>query len=352
VGSVKIDIYQSDRKYYDMSFSSALDIYDMLWILDVIYNDYINGNCEALVIINDLKNYIDTISDNSVIQTYYEIQTGCGELDNKDYNKDILQIISEKLDISKDDCEKQLYYNVVDIVKLNKTKWNIWYNNNYKNKKVLHKNTLNYFSKIPDEIYWQKDYSLKYILNKHIYRESDLPNDLLELIDISNKNKIKLKELKCDLKKCNNLSDKQNISSQIKKRNKYDIEISQDITLIKKHYCIPLSNNGPKEKLEEVCYEDIENTEFIDKSNDNNIIDEFQLNKIKILTNNILTTKQRILFELRFVLGLGIIEISNMLGVSQPFVSKEISKIIKKNTKFILKLVIFFEMVANYRRDI
>ena len=39
MGSVKIDIYKDDKKYYDTSYSSEEDIYDILWLLDIILQD-------------------------------------------------------------------------------------------------------------------------------------------------------------------------------------------------------------------------------------------------------------------------------------------------------------------------
>ena len=344
MGSVKIDIYKDDRKYFETSYSSEEDIYDILWLLDIILQDAQKGNKEALITLMDLKNLMTV--NNPVFNEYTNIQMGFKPMKLEDQGKEIIEVVASRLNMPKKECEKQVLNAVLHIKKTNLNNWYDCINKNYKSHIVaarkknfvdalvfLPRRTLasHEGSKITSESLWQGDYCKKYVVAKHIYKGDTYPEDLQELIELLNSNKIKLDKLKAI--KLRTGSEK----SEMNKRIKLDISIRDDINILKDHYKIPRNHNyteGQDVSNNELMYykrKPIEFEELVEKEYDNSeALNEWQVEKIKNIASKILTKRQLVVFSLYYESRLTQQEIASIINDDQRNVADAIKRIIKK----------------------
>ena len=166
---------------------------------------------------------------------------------------------------------------------------------------------------------------------KHIYKGDTYPEDLQELIELLNSNKIKLDKLKAI--KLRTGSEK----SEMNKRIKLDISIRDDINILKDHYKIPRNHNyteGQDVSNNELMYykrKPIEFEELVEKEYDNSeALNEWQVEKIKNIASKILTKRQLVVFSLYYESRLTQQEIASIINDDQRNVADAIKRIIKK----------------------
>lgn len=340
MGAVHIDIHKQDRKYFETSFSSEEDIYKLLWMIDIVYEEAYQGNHEALCIINDLKNLIDI--DNDALIEYIKIQNGKKPLSVKDFGKEIPEVVAERLGITKEDCERQIHKGVLDIINKNYELWSNWIKNKYKNTCIEYsKNKIKIKHHIEDEILKQMDYERKYCIKKNIFEGEEYPEDLQELINIQKQNYNKLTKLKEKLQK-----DKKKIElkEEIRKRISYNIQLTKDVGILKRHYNILVDKTNWKGVTTHVSFEEFQlhNMDDFEKEKQNIVKhqrekfeDEWQVEKIKETAKKVLTIKQYAIFNLYFINGLTQEKIAQIVNDTQGNISRDINNIIKKLKKYL-----------------
>ena len=100
MGATKIDIHKDEVQYKDVSFSSHEDIYNALLKLDLIYNDFEDGNVYAGFIYNDLVQLMGKIDNAQSIQSYHDVQLGIIPMKIDDHEKKIEDVAAENLNIA------------------------------------------------------------------------------------------------------------------------------------------------------------------------------------------------------------------------------------------------------------
>jgi len=339
MGTVNIDIYKQDRKYIDISFTSEEDIYKLLWMFDMLFEEAYQGNAEALCIVNDFYNMMD--KENKSLLEYVKIQTGKSPLTVNDYDRELAEVIAERLNITKEECEKQIYKGVLDLKNKNYDLWVEWINNIYKNIRVDYmdkkENDINY--NVDEEKLKQLDYIKKYCVPKYLFKGEEYPKDLQDLIDIQKENFKRLNDLKEKLK-----TDKQNkqLKEEIRKRINYDIELRKDILILKRHYQIPIEKTNWKGSATNVSFEEFQIQNMSDferekqdtlRNQYDDIEDKWQVEKIKEIAKEKLTIRQYVIFNLYFVNELNQVQISDILDCTKQSISSELQQIIKKIKK-------------------
>lgn len=337
MGSVKIDIYRSDRKYYHTSLSNEDDVQDIINTLDSIVHDANSGNYEALITLIDFSSLLNK---NKVMVEYFRILTGKdGYKPNKDggsddYGKSIIELVSERLGLAKEECEEMFNNSIKSIVENNLELWLEWVNKNFKGKcKVKNKGKYLY-NWDDDSSFYQLDFNRKYVVDSKMYKELGFPKDLQELIDVQKKNKNIIAELE-QLKKDRVINKEQ--KKQLKKRNKFDIDLSKDIIILKQHYNIEIKNTNTKGKKEFISYSEEytdkysnKDLEFAEKNIFDSIIDDLQIKKIKEVANKILTDKQLVIFNLYYISEMTQQEIANLLDLKQHTIAEYLSRTVEK----------------------
>jgi len=344
MGSVKIDIYKDDKKYYDTSYSSEEDIYDILWLLDIILQDAQKGNKEALITLKDLNNLLTIYYP--VLSEYCNIQMGFKPMKLEDQQKEIIEVVSSRLNMTKEECEREILIAVLHIKKTNMNNWYNCINKNYKNYIVaaskknfvdalisLPRRTLVSYegSKITSESLWQVDYCKKYVVAKHIYKGDIYPEDLQELIELQSKNEILVKTLSKNKDK--NKQEKLELSKRIKLRK----TLQEDINILKDHYRIP--RNHYYTESQDVSHKELmyykkklpPREEYVEREYDNTeVLDEWQVEKVKDIANKILTKRQMVIFSLYYEARLTQLEIANIVNDTQGHIARDLKQIIKK----------------------
>jgi len=344
MGSVKIDIYKDDKKYYDTSYSSEEDIYDILWLLDIIFQDAQKGNKEALITLRDLNN-LDT-KYNPVFDEYCYIQMGFRPMKLEDQGKEIIEVVAKRLNMTKEECERKMLVAVLHIKKTNLNNWYDYINKNYKSHIIAarKKNFVDYLISLPkitlashdgsnitSESLWQVDYCKKYVVAKHIYKGDTYPEDFQELIELQGKNEILVKALS------KNKDKTKNEKTELSKRIKLQKTLQEDINILKDHYRIP--RNHYYTESQDVSYKELmyykkklpPHEEYIEREYDSTeVLDEWQIEKIKDIANKILTKRQLVVFSLYYESRLTQREIANILTEDQGNIAHDLKRIIKK----------------------
>lgn len=332
MGSVKIDVNESEKKYYSTSYSSVEDVYEIIERLDKIYVDAYDGNYEALVILIDLRGLVRNIESKihkDFMEEYLDIQTGQKPMVVNDYGKKILDVVSERLGVDREHCEN-LYVESIDmIIKNNYDDWLRFINNNYFNKKVsVEKPKKILESKISDESFYATDYIKKYVNPKFIYDKEELPTDLQQFINYELYNYNEIKCLKQELKQEKDKDKRKFIKDFIVKRTKIKIELCKDISELKKIHRIPIEKTNKKGKNFNYSYN--ENQDYLINDENYNIINEINANKIKRIAKNILTERQYIVFNLYYNIGLTQQKIAKILNDDQRNITNDLKYLTKK----------------------
>lgn len=317
MGAVQIDIYKQDRNYQNTSLSSEEDVLNTLFIIDAIREDAHNGNHEALVVLLDFENLF---LKNEVCNEYYKIVTGYRGYSLNDYGKDILDLISERLNLTKEECKEILHKSITNIVNDNLELWSNWANIYFKGKCKVKNYSSFPESRIDNSKYYFSDYYSKHIYSNKQYEEYNYPNDLQELLNAQKSNKQKIVELD-KLKKSKSISKEK--AEELRKRNSFDISLSKDIIILKKHYDIEIKNNNNKGSTGVVSLLD-NDIDIIEYNYADSILDELQIEKIKEIAKAILTDKQLVIFNLYYMSGMNQKQIAELIGETKGNISRDL----------------------------
>lgn len=340
IGSVKIDIHAGDKKYYNISYSSKEDICKIFKIIDIIYEDAYKGNKEALVIINDIQNLID--EDDFVLREYINIQIGKKPLTVKDCNVKIIDVVAERLGLGYEKCEEEFYKSISKIQNKNMELWRKWIENNKNNMFFVNKTIKNdkkeqKISIIDENKLKELDYIKKYLVPKYIFESNSYPKNLQELIKFD---KYNLKVLKDLSEKYKNDKKNSKLKDEIRKRTNYDIELSKDIVILKKHYNVKIKNTNKKGKNKNIPIQFIKDSELtsrIKELENDVLIDKLRLienaisiAKIDSFTELKLTKKQKEIFDMYYKDGYTQQQIADRIKVTRPYITKALKNIINK----------------------
>lgn len=338
-----------------MSFSSVEDVYEILNKLDVIIQDSHEGNKEAIALVEDFRRLIiKSDLQYSILDFYisYQNETNCFE-DN--CFKSIIEVISEKLNLSLFMCRETLFGELQILVNSNYNMWLDWFDNHYyvakdcKIKKPLE-------SKI--EIKFQEPY-------KPINTVPDIiPNDLQQLIKEEKNNLDKLlkleeflsifaltvqeaKEMELldiigiykDIKEYKDIilidgKFKRQIKREKKIRVRMKIDLYEKISLLKKSYGFPVQKTNTQGQKSIVSFNnDFVSEEIVIEDNLNNLNDSFDLEIISDTAKKVLTNRQYVIYSLYYVSGLTQQEIANIVETSREHITQELKNILYKIKK-------------------
>lgn len=310
MGAVKVDFITKQKFFMDMSYSSKEDIYKILWMIDLIETEKDKFNHEALAVYVD---FMGLIKSKKYINTYVNIRLG-----NFDYRdginySNVLSAIAEYYGVAQTDVEVELNREIDEIVQDNKERWLESVLNNVMYKYPNETRNDWYF---PDENYAKIDYARKYIGTSLKHPEIEYPENLQSLIDAQKANAEKLKELKS--KKHRNKEDRNELNIRIR----YDKSLYDDINQLKKLYGY---ENNADEGMTLGGYSFNEDQDFYsDIENEGSIIDEWQLQQIKEVAENILTPKQLVIFHLYYENEFTQQEISDIIQIAKQDISRTI----------------------------
>lgn len=334
MGRVQVDIYGKDKLYYDYSLSSEMDIYKILWSIDVIKGDGESGNKEAVVLFRDFINLIKAI-DNvllyRVIAMYVNIQLGKVKLTIDDYDKPINHISARELKISKKKYDELLHKAILEMIKINEECFIEASNKKYKNT-ILYKSSPSEANKVPskidDEKYYQLDYIQKYVDVKAGYKNTVAYNTTESLNDLLNENRKKIKLLT----KVEDKDDKQ--KAELRKRIKFNKNLQNDINAIKENLGTGASARK-KRDVETISYDDAKKNGELDglvyqEQQSTSLESEWQAEQIKKIAQKVLTNKQLIIFYLYHINNLNQSQISKIIGDTQGNISRDLKIAINK----------------------
>lgn len=311
MGVCKVDIYKKDRYYQNTSYSSVEDLKNIFYMLPEIYADYEAGNKEALIIINDIA---DFIKDKKVTKEYYNIQIGHSPITQDESNKGIFEIISDRLQINTHNVRSLYSLELNTIVSENLDKWL-----SCAKKRSKPTNTHNHIgdntSRISDKSYWDLDFSKKYVFSKHVYHK-EYPKDLQDLIDLYTSNKEEIKIIQTTKNK--DVATKK----ELNKRISFSKQLNEDIKLLKSHYSIPYNTSAVQD---DVVF-DLKENDFAEEL----INDDWMIDKINDIALEILNDRQYIIYQLYFCCHLNNNEIAKLIGTSKQNVSSLIKVVTQK----------------------
>jgi len=312
-------------KYDELRLTDEESAYEMLWILDRIFTDAESGEEDAILLYNDIINVFNKVS-NRVLNEYVSIQTGKSPMCLEDHGKSIVEVIGERLSLNAEDINREINESIKQAIELYNDAWLRCLKNKYGNTITVtpNKKKETYESRIPDESYYEIDYKIKYLRNKK-YEKKNITEieDLLQVKENNNKRLEELRKIKTKTKE-----EKKELNSRIKMSKQINDDLEEY-----GHYVERIRSNkihiigGYNEELGNAQQEihDIELETGLD-----NIIDEFNIEKIKIIANEILTPKQVIIFNLYYFGNLRQVEIAEILGEDKRVISKNIIRLTDK----------------------
>jgi len=343
MGTVKIDLNKDIITHQDLSLNSIEDIYDFIYRLDIVYNEYKDGSEEALILYNEFRDLIKNIKNNTYIAHYHDVILGLKPLTNDDYDKDINEVCASRIGITVDEFKEGLHKNICDIHKLKQERWL----SQFKNKLIelaynKKKDQLKHFN---EQRLLEIDFIKKYVNPRLVYRKEKKPSSLEELYVFQKYIEEKIKELK---KKVNKYKKKDNkryekYKNELKKYNTINIQVRKDINIIREYYGETLGNQNNQPKREFVSYNGNINEIFEAHENQlqelknqsyKEIYNKMYVGKIKEIAEKVLTNRQYLIFEMYYFNGVTQQEIADVLGIFQPNVKRDIdkiNKIIKEN---------------------
>jgi RNA polymerase sigma factor (sigma-70 family) len=339
MGTVKIDLNKDIVTHQDLSLNSIEDIYDFIYRLDIVYNEYKDGSQEALILYNEFRDLIKNIKDNTYIAHYHDAILGLRPLSKDDWDKDINEVCASRIGVTVEEFKEGLHKNICDIHKLKQERWL----SQFKNKLIelncskKHDQLKHFNEKRLLEI----DFIKKYVNPRLVYRKEKKPNSLEELYVFQKYIEEKIKELK---KKVNKYKKKDNkryekYKNELKKYNTINIQVRKDINIIREYYGETLGNQNKQPKREFVSYNG--NIDEIFEAHENQlqelknqsykeIYNEMYVGKIKEIAKKVLTNRQYLIFEMYYFNGMTQQEIADIMGIPRQNVTREIDFILKK----------------------
>lgn len=338
MGTVKIDLNKDIVSHQDLSLNSIEDIYDFIYRLDIVYNEYKDGSEEALILYNEFRDLIKNIKNNTYIAHYHDAVLGLKPLTNDDYNKDINEVCASRIGITVDEFKEGLHKNICDIHKLKQKRWL----NQFKNKLISldykSNETVKHFN---EQQLLEIDFIKKYVNPRLAYRHEEKPKVISELYQYKDYIQNKIKQVEKELKKHKN-KDNDNYkkyNKELKKLKAIKIQIDKDLKIIKEHYGLTIgkqNSNGAKTtvgyngNIREI-FEAHENKLQEDKDSFyKEINNRMYVDKFKEIAEKVLTNRQYLIFEMYYFNGMTQQEIADIMGIPRQNVTREIDFILKK----------------------
>lgn len=311
MGVCKFDIYKKDRYYQNTSYSSVEDLKNIFYMLPEIYADYESGNKEALIIINDIANFV---KDKKITKEYYNIQIGHSPITHEEAGKDMFEIISDRFKVDTHYIKSLYSLELSSIVSENSQKWLSCVKKRNKPTNT-HNHIVENTSRISDKSYWDLDFSKKYVFSKHVYHK-EYPKDLQDLINLYTSNKEKIKEIQ------NTKNKDVNTKKELNKRISFSKQLHEDIKLLKSYYSIPYNTSAVQDDI----VFDLKDNDFAEEL----IHDDWMVDKINDIALEALNDRQYIIYQLYFCCHLSNNEIAKLIGTSKQNVSSLIKIVTKK----------------------
>jgi DNA-directed RNA polymerase specialized sigma24 family protein len=303
-----------------MSYSAKEDVYKILWLLDLTESEKERFNHEALAVYHDI---LTLAKDTDIVNEYVNIQLGYGHLTNDDYGKDIIQIIAERRGTSQDECEKLMQEEITSMIKLNKENWLDCILNQKIYKNVDHNKARPYF---PDVNNQSIDYARKYIVKSRVQSHVEYPENLQDVINARQANEKRMDELKAIEFK--STSERH----EYKKRINYNKSLNEDIQDLKKLYDFDYRQETVN-TMNQSFNDDFEEVE--DRGSENIIMDLWETDRIRKIANEVLNSKQLVIFYLHYENGFSQREISEILRLLKQDISRTLKTI---KTKILEKM--------------
>lgn len=294
-------------------------------MFDAIMDSYWDFNTEALATKVDLLNLADEVKS-SVLNEYILIQSGKKPMTNEDYNKEITEVIAERLDITLEECESELIKAIELVMSQNYRQWFRYYLNYYKGEFVNSDETNS--PPFDDLDGWEDiDFRKKHLWKRNIKQDEIFPDELNELLEYREDNLSKLQWYQSR----GRLTEKQHKKLKFLKRNQ--IEIDKDISEAKRSFNIPINNNNQHGRSERVSFDDsIDQAEPLN-TYDEKTLDSMAYHKVIKIADKVLTDKQRVIFYLYFESNLSQSEISQIIDDNQGNISRALHASIEKIKK-------------------
>lgn len=350
MGSVKFDLKADEVRLKDISLSSVEDIHNFVDMLDLIYDEHLNGNTYATCLYVDFEKGINEIENNTYIMMFHDISIGKSPITQDEINQGIIEIYdvaSYRLGIEKEEYVHNLNENIASLYTFYNDKWIHSINNNYKNKLITYeeKSKKNLLEVDYDKLK-ELDALKKYAYSRRTY-QGKLPTEIKQLYEyrdiliekINKLNKMKKKYYKKDNKRYNKYK------SEASKLRTFKIQVDKDISILKLHYGIKIKNKnrqGQNNEGNNISYNAEQysivsaHEKYINQLKTekyNELMDNIYVGKIKEIAEKCLTTRQFMIYELYYSIGLTQREIGDIMGFSQQAIQKELKIIIKKIIK-------------------
>jgi len=318
-------------KYDELRLTDEESAYEMLWILDRIFTDAESGEEDAILLYNDIINVFNKVS-NRVLNEYVSIQTGKSPMCLEDHGKSIVEVIGERLSLNVKNVNREVNKSIKQAIELYNDTWLRCLKNKYSDTitAATNKKKEIYESRISDESYYEIDYKIKYLRNKK-YEKRNISEieDLLQIKENNSKRLEELRKIKTKTKK-----EKKELNSRIKMSK----QINDDLEEYGHHIERIRSNKihiigGYNEELGNAQQEmaEIELESGLD-----NVIDEYNIEKIKLIAEEVLSPKQYIIFNLYYFGNLKQVEIAEITGENKNTITKNIQRLMDKIIKMSL----------------
>ena len=351
INEIMIDTILDDSSYDNVSFSNKHDILDMLESYDIIFNQALDGNENALCVIEDFTDLLfgkNGQANCKMVIKYIKVKTGVVSIDTK--GKECKNIIEElAVDEGKwvRTINKIIDEEIDIIIERNKANWKRVIQNKYGTTDFsdyecsIKSESL--FSCDNDKELWDLDYKIKYghekvckkikgdkIENGH-ESDEDYPQELKDLEFMYELNEKRLVELRAIKERG------QEEQKELNKLIKLNKDFLSDIKDIKDYYGIVYEEYKRTDNFTDhrgtLSFEDSMYSTEVKKlgSSDFNLeSDSIKIDKIMDVAEAVLTDRQFVLFELYFRQGLKQKEISRLTGVKQGHISRDLNISINK----------------------
>lgn len=350
MGAVKFDLTSEEIRLRDLSLNSVEDIYNFINMLDVVYDEHVNGNTYATCLYTDFQRIIDSIGVNVYIKTFVDIQIGHKPITQSELYAglfDIEEVSATRLNVDTNVFLKGLRENVEEAYNIVQYQWLEYINKYYKNKLIKDnvEKTENRWE-VDEERLKELDALMKYSHSRRTYQDN-IPTEIKQLYDYREKLAEQIKYLDKQKKKYHKKNKERyfDYKQKASKLKTFKIQVDKDISILKRHYGISIENKNAQGQLNagnNISY-NINNGEVLSAHENqidsmkleqyNELFDKVYVGKIKEIAEKHLNSRQIIIFELYYFVGMKQREIADMTGIQQPNVARDLDVIIGKLKK-------------------
>ena len=346
-----LDTILEDKNYNNVSFSSENDIRQFLDSFDIIQAEALDGNMDALCLIEDFSKLI---YDNGqpvceMICEYIKIKSGQKRVldKNGDEIEDIIQQIATDKGRWVRTINKLIDEEIEFIIEKNTDKWlksvkkkyDIKNRNSYDFEKVgqtIDKMSDDGFDRILRDIDYEKKYGRFEKEDVKNIKIEEYPQELVDLEKAYESNQERLKTLR----KIEDRSDKE--KKELNRRIKMSDDFLHDIKYVRDLYGINYEDNTIETfgDWNRFLYDDYMDSrmivETLSESDRSVFSDNIKLNTVKRVAKEILTERQMTIFELYFFESMTQKEVAHIVGTSRWTISRNLDEIIGKIKKSLI----------------